>query len=777
MSWALEMEADRMLNAFIAKKDLDTEMTVVRNEFEMGENDPVGILRERMASSAYLWHNYGHSVIGARSDIENVPIERLQGFYRKYYQPDNAVLVVAGNFAEQQALGLVEKYFGNMKRPQRALIPTYTVEPAQDGERSVILRRVGNSRALGVGYHIPAAAHPDCAAMQILAEVLAGDSGRLYKALVETGQAVGVAAEADRLKDAGMVYFLASLRMEQDPAAVRKKFLAILTEAGNIPPTAEELARARQKILNGMEEAMNSPEYMGIQLSEWISRGEWRMFFLQRQRLQNVTAEDVARVARAYLIEENRTTGEFIPTSEAVRAEIPQAANLDQEIKNMKPAQEVVRGETFDTSPKNIDGRTVIPEAAGGLQLAFLPKATRGQMVEVSMGLHFGSAETLKNKALAGELAAAMLLRGTTKHSREEIDTLFVQNRATVAVNGDASGAVVGVHAPKEHLSAMLSLMAEILRQPAFSASEFSQVRQEYLASLEEAKTDPQRLALNSANRRFAPYEKGDVRYVADFDEQIADLQNLSLEDVKQFYQEFYGAGKMEIGMVGDMDTQAITQEVRSLFGDWQSKIPYQRIDTPFVKIEPTQISIAAPDKENAVFIAMAPIKMTKSDPDYPAMLVANHLMGGGGFDSRLGNRIRNQEGLSYHVSSQLSVGEKSDFGRMTIGAICAPQNAEKVERAFKEEMLRALQTGFSQAELTNAKQGILENLKMARAMDANLARGLRKNLYFQRNFTETARLEEQIKALTAQQVVEALRRHIAVEDFTLILAGDLNRR
>ncbi|HWR41280.1 MAG TPA: pitrilysin family protein [Patescibacteria group bacterium] len=773
LSWALEMEADRMLNAFIAKRDLDTEMTVVRNEFEMGENNAIGILLERMLSSAYLWHNYGHAVIGARSDIENVPIDRLQAFYRKFYQPDNAVLVIAGNFAEQPALDMVEKYFGKMKRPSRVLMPAYTAEPAQDGERSVTLQRVGNSRALGVTYHIPASAHPDFAAVQVLAEMLGGSSGRLHKELVDSGLAVGLMVDRTNWREAGTVSFLVTMRNEQNAAAVREKLLAVLTEAGDAPPPATELEQARQRLLNDMEDALNSPKDVGIQLTEWIASGDWRLFFLQHQRLQQVTADDVARVAKTYFVKENRTVGEFIPTSEAKRAEIPPVTHLDEALKGLTPLPGITPGEVFDTSPQNIDRRTVTPEISGGLHLSFLPKTTRGQMVETSMQLHFGSAELLKNKALAGELAAAMLMRGTARHNRQEIENQLVRNHATLSVDGDATGVDVALRAPKEQLPAVLGLTAEVLRQPAFSETEFAQCKQEYLAYLEESKVDPQRIGVNTVDRHFAPYEPGDVRYVMDFDEKIAALQRLTLADVKQFYQEFYGISTAEMSMVGDVDPQTMTGEVQKLFSDWPGKNAYQRIDSPFVKIDPIHSRILTPDKENAVFTAMIPIKMAKKDPAYPTLVVANYLLGGGGFNSRLGNRIRNQDGLSYHVASHLSIDETDDFGRMTVTAICAPQNMEKVENAFKEEMARALRDGFSQAELENARQGILGNLKINRASDANVAQQMTANLYYHRNFTAKAQLEEKIKALTPQQVLEALRQYIAVENFTIVKAGD----
>ena len=190
LEWALDLEADRMVNSFVAKKDLDSEMTVVRNEYESGENSPMNVLQERVMSAAYLWHNYGKSTIGARSDIENVPIDRLQAFYRNYYQPDNAILLVAGKIDEGKTLGLINRDFGGIPRPQRVLQPNYTTEPVQDGERSVTLRRVGDVQGVVAAYHIPAGSHPDFAALDMAAEILADSpSGRLYKALVETKKA------------------------------------------------------------------------------------------------------------------------------------------------------------------------------------------------------------------------------------------------------------------------------------------------------------------------------------------------------------------------------------------------------------------------------------------------------------------------------------------------------------------------------------------------------------------------------------------------------------
>ena len=193
LRWALDFEADRMINSRVEKKDLDSEMTVVRNEFEMGENQPLGVLFKRLMSASYDWHNYGNLPIGARSDLEGVPIERLQAFYKTYYQPDNALLLVAGKIDEAKTLEFVQQYFGSIPRPTRTLPVLYTAEPVQDGERLVTLRRTGDVQLAVVGYHVPAGAHADIAPLQILNEVLGNSpAGRLHKALVEPGKAASI---------------------------------------------------------------------------------------------------------------------------------------------------------------------------------------------------------------------------------------------------------------------------------------------------------------------------------------------------------------------------------------------------------------------------------------------------------------------------------------------------------------------------------------------------------------------------------------------------------
>src|SRR5688572_808537 len=264
--WALDLEADRMINAFVAQTDLDTEMTVVRNEFESGENNPTGVLYQRVLSTAYLWHSYGKSPIGSRSDIEGVPIERLKAFYQRHYQPDNAVLVVAGRFEEPRTLQLIATKFGAIPRPTRVLTDNYTIEPTQDGEREVIVRRIGDVQIVMAGYHVPAGAHEDFVPLQIAAGVLADEpSGRLYKALVETGLASQVAVQALQLRDPGMIIFFAMVPQDGNIDQVRAVMTQTIDDLRGNPITAEEVERIRNQAMSSFEQQMNNSQAIAIQ--------------------------------------------------------------------------------------------------------------------------------------------------------------------------------------------------------------------------------------------------------------------------------------------------------------------------------------------------------------------------------------------------------------------------------------------------------------------------------------------------------------------------------
>ena len=645
--YALDMEADRMINSRVSREDLDKEMTVVRSEFEMGENSPTRVLQERVLSTAYLWHGYGRSTIGSRADIEHVPIDRLQAFYRNYYQPDNAMLVVAGKFDETKTLAWAKEIFGAIPKPSRKLSPTYTEEPTQDGEREVVLRRVGEMQALSVAYHIPAGSHPDFAAIEVLDAILSEvPSGRLYKALVESKKAIAVSSNPYQLHDPGVEVVQAQVRKDASLDDVEKTALSVLDGIVKEPPTKDEVDRARTRLLKNIDLELNDSQRVSIVLSEWASMGDWRLLFLDRDRIRKVTPEDVARVAKLYLKHDNRTIGRFIPTAQPDRSEIPATPDVSAMVKDYKGDAAVEAGEVFDPSPANIDARTIRVTLPGGMKLALLPKKNRGGTVAAALTFHYGDEKSVFGKEAAAGLAGAMLMRGTQKHTRQQLQDELDKLKAQMGTFASMTSAGLSINTIRTGLAGALRLAGEVLREPAFPESEFEQMRQSTIGRIESQRSEPQALAINAMNRYLSPYPPGDPRAISTFDESVDAYKKVTLADVKKFYADFFGASNAELAMVGDFDAAEVQKIAAEFLGNWKSPSPYTIVKRTWKKLETVNRMIETPDKANAFFAAGVTAEIGDSDPDYPALLFANTMIGGGS-QARLPRRIRDKDGLS----------------------------------------------------------------------------------------------------------------------------------
>ena len=774
LKWALDLESDRMVNSFIAKKDLDSEMTVVRNEFESGENNPLRVLQERVMSTAYLWHNYGKSTIGAKSDLENVNIARLQAFYRNYYQPDNAVLLVAGKFDEPKTLGMVNERFGRIAKPTRVIQKTYTLDPTQDGERSVTLRRTGDVQVVAAVYHTPSGGDPDAPALDVLSQVLADTpSGRLHKALVETKKASFVFGDNATYFEPGVISFFAQVPKEGNLDEAKEILLKTVEEFTKNPATQEEVDRAKTSQLKQYDLILNQSDRLGLGLSEYMAAGDWRLFFLQRDRIKKVTTVAVRNAAEKYLKASNRTLGLFIPTANPDRAEIPAPVSVADVVKDYKGQAAVAQGEAFDASPANIDARTTHFSTPAGLKVALLPKKTRGGSVQASLTLRLGSEDSLMNKGASGSMAGSMLMRGTSKLSRTEIKDQFDKLKAQVSLSGSDETVRASVETTNENLPAVLRLLVQVLRDPAFPASEFETLRTEQIDGLEQQRSEPTFQGSMAMQTHMNAFPKGHPRHVDSIDERLAEIKTAKLDDVKAFYKAFYGASSGELALVGDFDPKGIQALINETLGDWKSPLPFTRIVDRIAKVDVINRAIETPDKANAFFLAAMALAIKDTDADYPAMVLGNFMMGGGFLNSRLATRIRQKEGLSYGVGSQFSAGVQDAVGGFFAFAIYNPGNVTKLEAAFKDEMDKAVKDGFTEDEIKAAKSGWLQSQQVSRSQDRELASRLAGNMFNGRTMAFSTDLEKKVGELTAGQILASMRKFIDPTKLNIVKAGD----
>ncbi len=808
LKWALGLEADRMTKVKFTKQILDTEMTVVRNEFERGENSPDRVLRERVEATAFLWHNYGKSTIGSKEDIEKVPVDRLAAFYHKYYRPDNAVLVITGRLDDGKTLGFVADTFGKFAKPSTPLEATYTVEPPQDGERFVELKRVGQGPEVIVAYHVPAAGHPDSAALQVLSGIMnggggaggrsgrgggGGGEGRLAKALVDAKIAESASMQSAQQHDPGLAFLTATLNKDQSLDAAKKALEDAIAEIASKPPSKEEVERVRSGLLRTLERSLSDPQAIATgALNNAIAQGDWRLMFLQHDRLEDVGPADVQRVAAAFFKASNRTVGYYVPDPAPDRTVVPEAPVLDKLLENYKSKVTVAHGEVFDPTPANVENRVKRAFLVDGMKMVVLSKKTEGDMVDATIELRFGNETTLKGQNAAAQFAGALITRGGTKnHTRQQLAEEMRKLDASIAVSGGGGGgggrggrggggggggavssANANITVPVKNFAAAMALAAEMLKEPAYPEADFEQMKTQRIKALENPPTEPTQLAAETLQRQLSPYSKGDVLYNPTREEQLEDLKKLTLADVKKFHDQFYGASFGVLAVVGPVDAAEVQKFAAPLLGDWKTAMPYTRIEAKYKKADAINKKIETPDKANAQFEAGVRFKMAETDPDYPAMLLAGYMFGGP-ITSHVSDRIRNREGLSYGANARVAIPAEGDSAMLTATVSLNPVNGPKVEFSYMDELRKTLKEGFTAAEVAAAKKAYLDSRMVARSQDAALMMLLAQHEQQGRTMKWDEQLEQRIQALTPDQINAAFRKYIDPAAVSIVKAGD----
>jgi len=780
LEWALSMESDRMVNAHFSQEDLASEMTVVRNEFEIGENDPFRVLMQRTMAVAHEWHGYGRSTIGARSDIEGVPFQRLRDFYERYYQPDNAMVVISGDFDVDETLAMLESSFGQIPAPDRdgdhQIWDTYTREPVQDGERTVTVRRSGDSQYVMAVYHVPAGAHEDFAGVDLLAHVLGNQpSGRLYEALVEPGMATQVGAMAFSLREPGALLAYVEVPSDQDLDDVESIFRKILDEARHREISAEEAARARASRLRSLEtRTLNDSQRIGIALTEWAASGDWRLVFLHRDRIRAADEALIQSVADAYLRRDNRSIGRFIPDSSPERAEIPEVDDLTAMLADHEFTEEGrVAGERFEATPVNIHARLIHHELSNGMRIAMLPKQTRGERVIGNMVLRLGDEESLRGLNQVGSMTASMLTRGSERYSRQEISDRLDELQSEMNVGGSVNRAVVRFDTREESLDQVLALATEVLRRPTFPTAEFDEQKRQQVNQLREALTQPQAHAFSTINHLLSDRDKDHPRYPATLKETLSAVESVERDQLVDFHRRFYGAGDASLILIGQFEPEAMVEQLEAALGDWEAQQGYERIPAERTDPEGQTLVIRTPDRANAALAAAHRLHLSETHEDYPAMAMAGHLIGGGFLSSRLAERIRNQEGLSYGVGGNISAESLDESGVFINFALFAPENRERLLEVLHEELEKVVTEGFTEEELEAGRRGWLQAREVARGSDSELAVTINNNLAVGRDMLFEESLDQAIRQLDVETVNKAVRRHLDPDRLSIVIAGD----
>jgi zinc protease len=621
-------------------------------------------------------------------------------------------------------------------------------------------------------YHLPPGTHPDMAAWELLVPIMTDNTaGRLQKSLVDKQKAASVYGFNVAAADPGFVIFGAQLSPDQDLTTATNILLNELETLGSQTFTEQELERVRAKWLKNWELAFTDPEQVGVSLSETIALGDWRMFFFIRDRVRNVSLSDVQRVAQTWLVQANRTLATYIPTTDPVRAPAPQRVNVAEQLKAFQPGKAVARVAAFQAHPAHIENLTQRHQLPSGLRISLLRKPTRGQMVNATLFLQTGNAQALRGRTVAAALLPALLKKGAGDMNREQIEDRLTALKAELHFSGGAEGMTATITTQEPYLPEVIALMGVLLRQPQLPESALEEVRQQALTDLQQAQTEPQSLVSQALQRALNTYPADDVRHVPTYTEQAEMLRRVQVADLRAYHQTFWGSSFGQFSAVGSFDEAAVLKALHMAFDGWHTPTPYTYISRPNPTLTADTQVLSVPDKANAVLGMVLPLAIRELDAEHAALLVANYIWGGSGH-SRLWTRIREKEGLSYDVRSQLSLNSQESASQWSVSAIFAPQNLAAVQQAISQELVQSLQQGFTAAEVTAAQQGILRMRQHARAQDEVLARSLANNDFLNRNFLVSQALDDAIQKVTLAEVNAAWKKYIQPSAMLQVVAG-----
>ena len=775
LRFALELEADRMVNSFIAKKDLDSEMTVVRNEFERNDSQP-SVIFQRLNAAAFTTHNYGKPAIGTLSDIENVNIERLQRFYKLHYQPDNAVLLIAGKFDPTQALEIVAEAFAPIAKPDRVLPTLYTVEPTQDGEREVTVRRVGDVKLVLAGYKVPSKLHPDSAALSLLAQVLVSNpSGPLYRAFVESKKAIQAFPVSTGSNDVSLAGFGLVADKGADVTQLERELLDLLEGRTAMTITQEAVDRTRREVAVSFEKAMESPIAVGLALSEVLSLGDWRALFAQRDAVQAVTLADLERVKATYFKPANRTVARYLPDNKPDRVQVPAAPLIASLLAAYKPRATVADGEAFAATAELLESRTVRSLADPAFQYAQLKKQNRGNAVTVKINLRWGElTEQLKQPALG--LVAPMISEGESPAKKQARTDALTQLRTRFSLSGGMQSATLTINSDRDHILDAIKLLLPQVRSAKLSKDAFERFKKQLLTQIEASAREPQtvinNLAIPYKNKAFG-LSPGDPEYRRTHAEQIAEIESITYEDVVKAFDSSWGASAVRISVVGTAP-DGIADEVRNQLKGWASKAtPYVRHVSDYQPLPGTTLIAEAPDKTNALIDVDQYLPLTRNNPDAAALQLAVSIFGGSALDNRLAARIRKKDGLSYNIGASVSIPQYGNRAYFGVQGTYAPINRDRVIAALREETALALKDGFTAEELERNRANTMQARQQGRTGDDSIANVLLTQMELNETFADTANRDAELKALTLQQVNDAFRKYVKPEAWLIGVAGD----
>jgi zinc protease len=806
---AVHLEADRMRNSFIADEDRRSEMTVVRNELERGQNEPMLVLDEAVYAVAFREHPYHHPTIGWRADVENVPTARLKEFYDTFYHPNNATAVVAGDFEGSQALVLVNRYFGALPASVRPIPEVYTDEPLQEGERRLVVRRAGELPLVQVAFRTPAAlgqervlsnaelaaraARPpesnDIYPLSVLACVLTnGVTSRLYQSLVESELAVSADARVDQFRDPGLfnVYVTAAPGVEaaRVEEVIHRELARAAEDLGE-----EEVEKAKRQIAARVAYERDGTHNVAMQMSEAESVADWRFYEDYPRNVARVTPEDVRRAAARYFREDARTVGHFIPKDgggsngggasvskarSSKHAPVPHGYKFHHD-PQARPQARAGGAEGAGGSSKpggaGLSSRIVREELETGAVLLLVENPAT-PTVALRGSLRAGSHFEPKGKPGLARLTAEMLKRGTRRRAKLELAGALERVGADVDFDADVFAVQIKARSLAADCPALAATLAEMLREPSFPAEELEKLKQQTVAAVREKQSDTGWRAYERLTQTL--FDEHHPFYTHAGERLVESISSITVEDVRGFYEKFYGGRTLILSAAGGFEAGHAARVLREAFEGFGGPAHAEvEVTDPAAPGAARREVVLVRDKANVDVLLGTAAPLRRDASDYYAAMLANRALGESTLSSRLGLRVRDAEGLTYGIASRFRHASLA-AGPWYIAVSVNPGNVERAIESALGVLHEYVEHGIRPEELEDEKSSAVGSFKVSLSTNAGLAAALWNAEFYRLGLDYVERYAELVRAVTVEEANAAIRKYFRPERLTVVVAGDI---
>ena len=762
---AMKIEADRLGRALILDKERQPEMSVVRNEYEIGENNPQVALNKAVVGAAIVAHPYHWDTIGYRSDIEGVSTEKLREHYKNFFYPDNAEAILIGDFDPATALRIFDHEFGAFAKSSKPIPQVITVEPPQEGERRVVVRRNGQVGLVEIGFIRPGSLDPDFIPLDVLQTILgAGINSRLYQALVEKGLATDASASNYTLRDPYPFLVDATVAPGVSHQKVEDAMKAALYEVAKKGVTQVELDRAKNQVEVSVIRGRDGTYELASSLGEAVASANWKWFVTYVDQMKRVTREDVQRVAAKYLVPDHATVGWFVPASQEVKKPQKQAGAGGSVESSAASSPEAPRA--------SFAQRTVHKVLSNGITLDVLPNHAV-PTVAVSGIVLAGRMYSPAGKPAVPELTSMMLQRGTTAHDKRAIAARLDGVGANLSITNDVYGATVVGSSLSRDTKLLLSTLAEEMKSPSFPESELVKAKAEMKSEILQGYDNTRQRAFDRLTQ--ASFPASHPFHAPSKDEMLASLQSAKVTDLRAFHKARWVGSGTYLAVVGDVDPDAVVAMVDELFGGIP-KGAAPSVDLPRdERGSAIHEAVALKGKANMDLMFGQASMLRRKDPDYEACLVANAALGQSSLSSRLGKRVRDTEGLTYSIYSRFLMTDLLD-GVWLADVAVAPQNLGKAMKSTREVIEDYCKSGITAEEVETQKSFFAGNYQVQLATNAGIATALTVAEKYGYGPSYLDEFPARVRAVTKEQVNAAIKTHLDPSKMSVIVAGDLDK-